>query len=95
MFFCRQPDGALLEGGRPNLAALEFIRGGVVRAWAAWEAYLSELVEETYEVALTLATRESQSSAAKLRNLTSKWPHSRIIIQNQIKQRLEREVLLK
>ena len=61
------------DDGRP--AAQEFIRGGVVRAWVAWEAYISELLEEAFWKAIEL-DRTCGFAAEPIRFLKEKWPQS-------------------
>ena len=67
--------GGVLQNDDVRPAAQEFIRGGIVRAWVAWEAYISELLEEAFWKAIELG-RTCGVAAEPIRFLKEKWPQS-------------------
>ena len=72
---CR--NGALdSKDGKPDPAAQEFIRGGIVRAWVAWEAYIKEVFEEAFSKVIEVNTSGLAEPAEKLKSLKEKWPES-------------------
>ena len=74
---CRSGGVLQNEDGRP--VAQEFIRGGIVRAWVAWEAYISELLEEAFWKAIELGGTcgsAAELKAEPIRFLKENWPES-------------------
>ena len=71
---CGSSGGVLQsDDGRPVVQ--EFIRGGIVRAWVAWEAYISEIFEEAFWKAIEL-DGTCGFAAEPIRLLKKKWPQS-------------------
>ena len=70
---CRSGGVLQNDDGRPVVQ--EFVRGGIVRAWVAWEAYISELLEEAFWKAIELGGT-CGCAAEPIRFLKEKWPQS-------------------
>ena len=77
----------------PGETKIEFVRGGVVRAWVTWEAYLGDIVHEVFQVVIKSATSavEPTDDVAKLKALKEKWPNTRTMIQDQFMKREKRK----
>lgn len=74
----------------------EFVRGGIVRAWAVWEAFVDELVEDAFELAIIISSSRTNinpyapsTDQEQLGLLMDNWPISHTILRTQIGQRMK------
>ena len=74
----------------PREITLEVVRGGVVRAWVTWEAYLGDIVHKVFQVVIKSATSDvkptdqhTTTNVAILEALEKKWSNIRTMIQLQ------------
>lgn len=85
------PDGVLSSEGD---VAIQFIRGGFIQAWIAWEAFARDILEEAFEVAIQITENEIgwdfffSKATTPLGYIAEKWPQAQIIVKKAIERRM-------
>lgn len=67
----------------------EFVRGGIVRAWVVWEAFLGDLVKEAFDLAICISSSAHSAHQEQLGLLIENWPVSRTILRTRIGQHMK------
>lgn len=68
---------------------VDLIRGGVVRAWVNWEAFLGNIIREVFRIVIgeNDSTITVEADRAQLKDLVEKWSHIRTLIEKQLERR--------
>ena len=76
------PQGALSDH---KDVAMEFIRGGIIRVMAAWEAYVQDVLREAFDIVVEMCGNVPGGLVPLgLASLTTKWPEYHAVLHKAI-----------